>query len=320
MREYRFWTLSINPVQLTLGTLRLVCKRNVSQVWELFNEELQEWQEIARVCESALFRTFQPDGLDDMCMIRDGQLNVLIIPRYREERFFAGKSWQDALPVWKENEVSPETLQELSQILQEKFQPVNPQMTFYFVRHGDTGWSQKGLLGGLKDFPLNDAGREQAQNYKNKLAGIPFDIGCISDTLRAEETASAILGDRPLIEDSRLSERGWGTWEGKPLRDYKKAAPDELESVESSQAIALRLTAFLNAMPAIYPGARMLVVTHGDVMRVLVAKLLGCSTLDAEIGICGDSFVKVTVTKGRFFLERMDSVLLPTVMEFDLRN
>lgn len=321
MKDYLYWTLAVNPVQITLGTLSVVCKRIVSRWCDLTSAELQEWQEISRQCERALFKAFHPDRLNEMQMVRDGRPVMLIVPRYKEERIFLGKCWRDAsygaLSAWKEEAETPDMLQELSQALQ--IEPVKEKsvMTFYFVRHGDTDWSQKGILEGSKNLPINAAGQLQAHTYRKKMAGLPFDLGCASDTLRAEETASIILGNRTLIKDRRLCEREWGNWAGKPVTDYKKASHQELSSVESSESIALRLFGFMNEMVVIYPEvSRTLVVTHSDVMRVLVAKLLGFSNLDAEIGITSDSFIKVTALSGRFRLERMDSVLLPTILKF----
>ncbi|WP_169818236.1 histidine phosphatase family protein [Shimazuella kribbensis] len=47
--------------------------------------------------------------------------------------------------------------------------------TIYIVRHGQTKWNLEGRLQGRLDFPLTDAGEEQAQQLAQRLQNISFD-------------------------------------------------------------------------------------------------------------------------------------------------
>ncbi|MCE5316968.1 MAG: histidine phosphatase family protein [Parachlamydia sp.] len=323
MRQYNYWTLAINPAQPTLGTLAVIAKRPVERLCELLPDELQEWQQIARSSEKALLEVFHPDRLNYLQTNREGRIAMLIVPRYEKERIFAGKSWHDeaygSFPAWKENEETTEVMQALFEVIAKRLAPVadKESMTLYFLRHGETEWSQKGILEGSKDLPLNDAGKKQTQQLKERMGSFPFDLCAISNSLRAEETASILAGKLPLIQDARLRERGWGNWEGRFASDLKRAHPAELGGVESAESVAVRLSDFMNEMALMHPsGTRMLAITHSGVMRVLIAMLLGFGNLDAEIGITYYSFVKVKLTEGRWRVERMDNVLLPTIIAF----
>ncbi len=78
--------------------------------------------------------------------------------------------------------------------------------TIYFVRHGTTDWNRDHVYQGWNDVPLNQEGREQAQ----QLAGSLPDLGEIavfsSPLARAVETASLVFGESrevALVNDLR---------------------------------------------------------------------------------------------------------------------
>ena len=94
-------------------------------------------------------------------------------------------------------------------------------MKLYIIRHGETAWNKKLLLQGQTDIPLNENGRELAQVTARALQMVPFDLCITSPLLRAKETAQIILGSRkiPFWEDARIQEIGFGTYEGRRVRD-----------------------------------------------------------------------------------------------------
>ena len=111
-------------------------------------------------------------------------------------------------------------------------------MLIYIVRHGETRLNQEGKLQGQVDEPLNEKGRELAEVTAEALKEIPFDILYTSPLSRAKETgmivaeASARLHDKeiPVIEDPRLMEFSWGSWDCEGCITGNFSIPTSLEN------------------------------------------------------------------------------------------
>ncbi len=152
------------------------------------------------------------------------------------------------------------------------------QTTLYFVRHGQTDWNIQGKLQGHADIPLNKAGRAEAVGLSERISEIDFDICFSSDLQRAIETARILSTSRPLIIKSvpALRERNYGPWEGRlfsELLEYEQGGHPPL-NIESDEEIQKRIFPLLHEIVSNYPGATVLIVTHGSVIRSLLAHLL----------------------------------------------
>ena len=90
----------------------------------------------------------------------------------------------------------------------------------YIVRHGQTEKNKANVLQGRSDVPLNEAGRQQAEEVRDRFreAGISFDLVYTSPLIRAVQTAEIIVGDVRQIVDERLIEMDYGPYEGMYLR------------------------------------------------------------------------------------------------------
>jgi probable phosphoglycerate mutase len=145
--------------------------------------------------------------------------------------------------------------------------------TLMLIRHGETDWNADGLLQGHTDRPLSDFGRRQARQLADELEGEPFDAIYASDLARARETAE-IAGERPglpVVLDTDLREKDWGTWEG-----LTAVERDRVELVgESTGAHQERMLRALTRIAERHPGGRVLVVTHGGSMRRVQTAALG---------------------------------------------
>ena len=93
----------------------------------------------------------------------------------------------------------------------------NTQITL--VRHGETEWTERGLLHGRLDSPLNDVGRRHAQLTARRLSGEDYDVLYSSPRGRALETASVIGRAVDLIPSplDGFQEMDYGWLEGRPL-------------------------------------------------------------------------------------------------------
>lgn len=103
------------------------------------------------------------------------------------------------------------------------------QNSFYFIRHGETELNaQNKCCGGGTDASLNETGRQQAINLKEKLKNYKFSNIISSPMKRARETAKILLGKNfTIIED--LKEWNIGIYEEQTLElflPYIKTYPD----------------------------------------------------------------------------------------------
>ena len=97
------------------------------------------------------------------------------------------------------------------------------------ARHGETDDNRPPLrFQGWRDTPLNDAGRLQASELAERMAGEQLVSLWSSDLSRARETAE-IVGRRiglPVKLDARLREGNRGRWEGRLFEDVAREEPD----------------------------------------------------------------------------------------------
>lgn len=148
----------------------------------------------------------------------------------------------------------------------------------YLLRHGQTDWNKQRRLQGKTDIPLNETGREQAAFAGEKYADLSIDECFVSPLGRAVETAGIFLGNRdvPIYSDERLSEMGFGRYEGYQQTDGVPVPavynflfhPESFvaeEGMESIDEMYLRTRAFLleQIYPRIMDNRNILVVGHG---------------------------------------------------------
>ncbi len=158
----------------------------------------------------------------------------------------------------------------------------------YVMRHGKTDWNLKHKLQGKTDIPLNDMGRQMAREASEKYKDVHFDICYCSPLIRARETAELLLEGRdvPVIIDDRLSEMGFGIYEGienvfdKPECPVRVLffEPSEYKAVggaESLEELIARTSEFLNdtALPLVNSGKDVLIVGHGAMNSALIGQV-----------------------------------------------
>ena len=203
--------------------------------------------------------------------------------------------------------------------------------TVILVRHGRTAANAGGVLAGwTPGVHLDDKGREQAAALGERMRAVPLAAVVTSPLERTRETADALLAGRdpqpPLHVDERVGEARYGDWTNQPLKTLAKdplwkvvqAHPSaavfpgpEGEGLAdmSARAIAAvrdwnqRLAAASEGDPTY------VVVSHGDVIKAIVADALGLH-LDAFQRITVDpcSVTVVRYTDLRPFVVRVNDV------------
>lgn len=137
---------------------------------------------------------------------------------------------------------------------------------FYFVRHGETDDSERGIVQGQEETVLNNEGRLTAWRAAKLLA--PIRLGSIysSPLRRAWETAEIIsrVTAIPVMPLSGLMERNWGAFQGK-ARDLRPMQRDP-DGVEHLDLFWRRIVAAMNSIVGPMP---VLVVAHSGVFRLL---------------------------------------------------
>lgn len=157
--------------------------------------------------------------------------------------------------------------------------------TIYLTRHGETEWNEKKLIQGHTDIPLNTKGKEQAKLLGKQLKDIDFDVVFSSDLLRAANSAEIIIKEKEMtvIKIKSLRERFFGRFEGKSLDEMRKAFGEvmlvtkekqkklNIYDVENDEEIIARLIPFMKKTAKKYIGKKILMVTHGGLLRAFLS-------------------------------------------------
>lgn len=187
------------------------------------------------------------------------------------------------------------------------------------LRHGRTTANTEGVLAGwTPGIHLDPTGVEQAARLGQRLAGTPVTAVVSSPLERCRETAQAVLEHHPEVAlqiDEAFGEARYGAWTGRPLkelateplwRDVQERpstvtfpAHDDYPS-ESMTAMQERaVTALARWDQAVTeqhgPGAVWVAVSHGDVIKALLADALATEL---------DRFQRIVVDPGSLSIVR----------------
>lgn len=185
--------------------------------------------------------------------------------------------------------------------------------TFYLVRHGQTDWNVDHKLQGHTDIPINETGREQADELRRQFEKIPFELCFSSDLQRAVETAEILSKPHniDIVTDTRLRERSFGAWEGRLVAELRKASTQPT-CVETYAALQDRVLPFFQEIADLHPGATILVVAHGGVLRAILGKLAAphpASLLDIQIENL--AHFKMKAFEDRYEIQSMEGIQIP---------
>ena len=167
--------------------------------------------------------------------------------------------------------------------------------TVILVRHGRTTANASGTLAGrLPAVRLDETGAAQAARVAERLAGVPLAALVSSPLERCRQTAKAIAAARPagirVATERGITECDYGAWQGRALKELAKeklwslvqtqpsaAVFPEGESMSAMQARSVaavrRLDAAVEAEHG--PGAVWAAVSHGDIIKSVLADALG---------------------------------------------
>jgi len=210
--------------------------------------------------------------------------------------------------------------------------------TVLLLRHGRTAANASGGLAGRSPIGLDEEGVAQAVAVGRRLREVSLAAVVTSPLERCRQTVATALPDLPAVVDERLTECGYGDWEGRSLKElaaeplwpvvqhHPSAARFPGPQGESMAAMAARAVAAVRDWDARVaaehgPEAVWLACSHGDVIKAVVADALGLHLdLFQRIVIEPASLTAITYTPTRPFVLRMGdtgTLRLPVPKESD---
>jgi len=159
------------------------------------------------------------------------------------------------------------------------------------IRHGETEWNSQKRMQGHSNSDLSSVGQAQIQALGQWMKNVPFDLIYSSDSLRAKQTAEAItqFSGHELQFDQRLREKNLGVFEGLTSEEARERHPEVfrlfktagskyvIDEGESTQQLQDRALEIVNEIRIKHSEERVLLVTHGGFIRVVMKHSLGLS-------------------------------------------
>jgi len=159
--------------------------------------------------------------------------------------------------------------------------------TLLLVRHGHTDAAGKRLTGRAPGVHLNELGRRQAERLVERLDGVRIDTIVSSPLERCRETAAPLARARGHAVDVGRAwiEVGYGEWTGRSISQLRRTklwrrvmfAPSNVRfpGGESLLEVQVRAVDASFDIAARHARGTVLVVSHADVIRLLVVHLAG---------------------------------------------
>ncbi len=141
--------------------------------------------------------------------------------------------------------------------------------TLLLTRHGETVDNKSQILQGQTQGELNETGRQQAREVRERMKDRQIDVFVSSDLQRSIETCEIIAAPHglPVVTTPLLRERDWGGFTGKFIPDLQDLEwPDDIESLESMLSRARNLLTWIKVA---YPDKTILAVGHGIINKAI---------------------------------------------------
>jgi broad specificity phosphatase PhoE len=139
-------------------------------------------------------------------------------------------------------------------------------------RHGQTEWNINLRLQGTADTHLNQSGIDQVEMATAVIG--EWDLLLTSPLSRARQSAeiiSKVIGLEPVVSE-RLLERSFGIGEGMTYEQWHQrySKLDQIPGAESEFSVFRRSQKLLDEIQTEHSGKRVLVVTHGALIRFVL--------------------------------------------------
>jgi broad specificity phosphatase PhoE len=192
-----------------------------------------------------------------------------------------------------------------------------PEQEFLLIRHGQSTANASGVWQGQMEFPLSEEGRRQALLAGKALVGEGLDAIYSSPLGRAFETAEIIARETgfrgPIVPLEGLMERQGGALEGTTHAQREARNPEStkkllslpeeerwtLVGAETDEEVLARFEGAISDVRARHPsGARLVVVSHGGVMRAFLRDRFGPEVLPGAERTANASITRIAWRTG----------------------
>ncbi len=174
---------------------------------------------------------------------------------------------------------------------------LNPRLSLYLIRHGETAWSLSGQHTGRTDIPLTAQGEDEARELTPWLRPIGFTRVLTSPRQRARRTcALAGLGGQAEIEPD-LQEWDYGDYEGRLSSDIHRQRPgwdvfqDGCPGGEMPAQVAARADRLIERLCAM--DGNVALFSHGEFGLALAARWIGIPVVEAQHFLLGTASLSI---------------------------
>ena len=188
--------------------------------------------------------------------------------------------------------------------------------TIFLVRHGETPLTPHKKFSGSG--PLNpeltQEGLAQAELVAKAIARLNPEVIIASPQNRTRQTAEAIsrLTGLPINFDEMWIECGFGIWDGMSIEEVQEKYPADYHAWvsstgfappqgESYDSVAVRIDEGLEKIVAMYPGQRVVVVSHNGTIKTAAKLVIGAQSdaiFHIDISPCSITTVSIWPSDG----------------------
>jgi len=197
--------------------------------------------------------------------------------------------WGMPLPIWEcpKNEGHRLVVGSLEDLNARAYN----QNRFFAIRHGRAEHNLEGILAAGEaekkgSYRLTKDGTAQVEKSARALKKIGIDVIYASPFKRTQETAGIIakVTGAKIINDKRLAEMDFGSYNGRKIWDYRKLIPNHLDRFvkappggETFEDVKKRMLEFAREINAKHHKKNILIVSHGDPLWMLEGVIRGFS-------------------------------------------